>query len=103
MSKVLVWNVDEEHPLFSERTFPIYPMTLVGANRYEMDLDGELEGIIHPATEELVQLKGSFEDYGVVYDSDDAPEGHDIFAEDSPDIGVRLEMGTPTLTVEEDE
>ena len=105
MSKVLVWDLDVEHLEFSEKSFPIYTMTEVGSNRYELDPAGELEGIVHPVTEQLIQLKKSFEEYGTVYDSDDVPDYDPFTEEEGSDIGVQLEMGTPSLGVitEDDE
>lgn len=94
MAKVLFWNPDVKHPLFSEKIFEIFPMIEVGANRYEVDPDGDLEGIRHPITEELIQLRGPFEDYGEVHDMD-LP---------NQDVGVpALETGTPELAVLDEE
>lgn len=102
MTKYLVWNVDTEHGLFSEQIFEIFRMSEVTPTRFEADPNGELEGILHPLTGELVQLKGPFEDYGTVYD-----EGELSFEETSADdLNVDIPAvvtGTPTLEVVEED
>ncbi len=96
--KTLVWNKDGRK-FYSGKHFQIFNITWNDQdNEWMVDEDSEIEGILHPVTLKLTRLNKPFNKYGEVIEEDWEEE-----AKVKVNIETKLEMGTPSLGIAEEE
>ena len=96
MIKLLMWKKDGK-PAFSGQTFKIFPVRWDKRKRkWVDDPKGRKWGLIHPVTGRIVGLRKAPETYGIVNDIE-------IIKEETPDVETRVEIGTPTLGIVDEE